>query len=394
MHRAYTYRLKPTVKQTGALVLLLALQHQLYNAALEERKMTFEWQKRGISSVRPPTRFDQYQTLTGLAALRPEFKAFGITVCRGTLQRLDQAFSGFFRRMRAGQKPGYPRFRARARFDSLSWPDTSGWKFDEAARRLYLQGVGQVKVNLHRRLQGIPKTLTVRRRAGRFEVTVFCAEVPQDLLAPTGRSIGIDLGVHVLAATSDGQLFENPRPRKRAAEHLATLQRERSLHARGSSRSTKLSADIARLRQKEANRRKDTLHKLSRQLVEHYDLIVFERLQIANMSRSARGTIEEPGVNVAAKTGLNDALIDSAWATLISMTRYKAEGAGRAVLGVNPAHTSRRCSACGHTVPENRHQQSFACVACGFEAHADVNAAKNILRAGLAQGGSESERLR
>jgi putative transposase len=392
MHRAYSYRLAPTVKQTQALSRLFVLQCEIYNSALEERKMTYDWQRRGVSSVAPPTRIDQYKILTGLSALRPEFAPYGITVCRGTLKRLDEAFQGFFRRVKAGQQPGYPRFCSSKRFDSLSWPDATGWKLDEPARRLYLQGVGHVKANLHRPLRGVAKTITVRRRGRHLEVTVFCSEVPKHELPPTGRSVGIDLGVGVLAATSDGVLHRNPRHRKQLADRLAASQRERSRHRRGSYRYKQASGKLARLKEKEANRRKDALHKLSRALVEANDLIVHERLKVANLSRSARGTIENPGVNVKAKSTLNDAIVDSGWARLIAMITYKAAGAGRTVVAVNPAYTSQRCSSCDHVAKQSRHEQRFNCVACGFTEHADVNAARNILRAGLAQGGSESER--
>ena len=221
--------------------------------------MTYCWQKRGVSSVSPPTRFDQYKTLTGLSTLRPEFAPYGITVCRGTLQRLDEAFKGFFRRVKKGQHPGYPRVRSAKRFDSVSWPDVTGWKLDESARRLYLQGVGHVKLNLHRPLRGVAKTLTVRRRARHLEVTVFCSKVPKNELPATGRSVGIDLGVGVLAATSDGVLHPNPRHRRQLSARLAGSQREKSRHRRGSYRYKQASARIARLKEKEANRRKDAL---------------------------------------------------------------------------------------------------------------------------------------
>ncbi len=389
MYRTFTYPLHPTVRQGQALGKSMRLQCELYNAALEERKMTFDWQRRGLSSVKVPSKFDQYKTLTGLSQLRPELAPFGITVCRGTLTRLDEAFAGFFRRLKAGQAPGYPRFKSASRFDSLSWCDVTGWKLDDKARRLYVQGVGHVKLNLHRPLRGTPKTLTVRRRARHFEATVFCAKVPTNELAPTGNAIGIDLGVGVLAACSDGSLHENPRHRRRLALALALAQQRRSAHRGGSHRYKKATTDIARLKHKEANRRKDSLHKLSRLLVDDNDVIVHEDLKVSNMSRSARGTVDNPGANVAAKSALNDAIIDSGWARLIAMVTYKAEDAGRRVIAVNPRHTSQRCSSCGHVASKNRDKQKFSCVSCGFSDHADVNAARNILRAGLAQGGIE-----
>jgi putative transposase len=166
---------------------------------------------------------------------------------------------------------------------------------------------------------------------------VFCSKVPKNEWPETGRSVGIDLGVGVLAATSDGVLRVNPRHRKQLSARLAASQRERSRHRRGSYRYKEASARIARLKEKEANRRKDALHQLSRSLVDDDDLIVHERLKVSNMSRSARGTVDNPGVKVRAKSALNDAISDSGWARLIAMINYKAQGAGRRVIAVNPA---------------------------------------------------------
>jgi len=336
VHRAFTYRLDPTVKQAQGLRRLMKLQCELYNAALEERTMTYEWLKRGLSTKKVPTKFDQFKTLTGLREVRPEFGPFGISVCRGTLTRLDEAFQGYFRRLKAGQAPGYPRFRSVCRWDSLSWCAVSGWKLEESSHRLYVQGIGHLKANLHRPLRGTPKTLTVRRRGRHLEATVFCADVPKTEHAPTGKSIGIDLGVGVLVATSEGIFHPNPRHRRQIAQGLSRAQRERSLHRRGSGRYRKATAEMARLKEKEANRRRDHLHKLSRRLVVDNDLIVHEDLKVLNMSRSATGTVENPGQNVAAKSALNDAIMESSWARLITMISYKAEDAGRRVVKVNP----------------------------------------------------------
>ncbi len=170
--RAFQYVLDPTVKQRAGLDGLLSAQCRLYNAALEERRGAWRWEKRSV------TRFDQYKTLTGLGVQEPELMGFGVTVARGTLLRLDRAFGGFFRRCRSGETPGFPRFRSWRRFDSVEWPDTSGWRVHEDAGRLYVQGVGHVKLRLHRPLRGTPKTLTIRRVGRRWQVTVFCVDVP------------------------------------------------------------------------------------------------------------------------------------------------------------------------------------------------------------------------
>jgi len=161
--------LKPTVAQSRRLEALLAAQCELYNSALEERRGAWRWEQRRV------TRFEQFGRLAGLREVRPEVMAFGVTVARGTLTRLDRAFAAFFRRLKAGQKPGYPRFRSR--FDSVSWPDRSGWALDAERRRFYVQGVGQIKVPLHRKLSGVPKTATLRREGRRWVCVIFCADV-------------------------------------------------------------------------------------------------------------------------------------------------------------------------------------------------------------------------
>lgn len=199
--RTYRYRLYPTAKQTQALERTLRHQCELYNAALEERRGAWSWERRSVSYV------DQTRTLTGLRAVRPEVLECGVTVCRGTLTRLDRAFRAFYRRCKAGEAPGYPRFRSHARFDSLQWEDRSGWKLRTEARRLHLLGIGDVKVNLHRELRGTPKALTVKRGGRHWYASIRCVGVEPRPLPSTGRQVGLDLGVVNLVATSDGELL-------------------------------------------------------------------------------------------------------------------------------------------------------------------------------------------
>ena len=198
--------------------------------------------------------------------------------------------------------------------------------------------------------------------------------------------VGIDLGIASLVTTSDGEHIENPRHGRVAAERLAEAQRSLALKKRGSKRRRKAVERVAAAHRKVRNQRADHLHKLSRRLVNEHDLIVHEDLRIVNMVRSASGTIETPGTNVAAKAGLNRSIQDAGWAQLLRMIAYKAEEAGREVIAVDAAYTSQRCAECGHIAAANRVTQAkFRCVACGHSAHADVNAAVNILRAGLAR---------
>ncbi len=385
VHRAFTYRLRPTKGQEHRLTALLDAQREVYNAALEARRGAWTWERRRI------TKFDQYGEIAALREVRPEVLVWGVTVCRGTLTRLDEAFAGFFRRVKAGQVAGYPRFKGKGRWDSVSWPDISGWKVAQDTRRLYLQGVGHVRFRPNRPLRGDARTITVRRSGRHWDVTVFCANVPTQPLPSTGRQVAIDLGVVALVATPDGELVPNARPRKALAAKLARAQQDKARRRKGSRagpssvRYRRANQAIGRVKRKEANVRKDHLHKVSRNLVDSYDLICHEELRITNMVRSARGTIEYPGTNVAQKAGLNNAITDSGWGRLLSMIAYKAEDAGRRVVAVDPRHTSQRCHACGHVAKGNRATQAvFRCQVCGHEANADINAARNILRAGLA----------
>src|SRR5665213_4051778 len=389
--RTYRYRLHPTVRQTQALTRQLSYQCQLYNAALEERKGVWRWEKRSI------TYFGQCKTLTGLIDVRPEVLSSGVTLCRGTLKRLDRAFAGFYRRMGTGENPGFPRFKSARRWDSLQWEDRNGWTLKGAERRLRLQGIGEVKMNYYRPLTGVPKAITVKREGTKWWVSVRCVDVPAMPLAPTGREVGIDLGVTNLVARSDGELFAGEHFGSRARGQLAETQRKLSTKRRGSNRHRRQLEDLARLHRKLANQRKNAAHQLSRQLVNDYDLIVLEELAIANMVRAPRAKpdLDAPGEflpnGAKAKAGLNGSIHDAGWGTLASLLSYKAESAGRIVVTVNPRYTSQTCAECGHVEAGNRvNQAEFRCLSCAHVTRADVNAARNILRAGRAQQASSA----
>jgi putative transposase len=380
--RTFRYRLYPTVRQKAALEALLLQQCELYNAALEERRGAWRWERRSVSY------FDQCKSLTGLGELRPEVLSHGVVVCRGTLKHLDWAFCAFYRRVRNGEAPGFPRFKAQRRFDSVQYEDASGWKLKEVSSRLHLLGVGHLKIRLHRPIRGQPKALTVGREGRRWFASVRCVQVPATLLPATGKAVGIDLGVGVLVATSDGELIENGRVGRSAASKLARAQRALSRKTTGSARRRLAVERVAETHRRIRNTRRDVLHKLSRRLVNENDLIVHEALNVRNMVRRAKSLADGKGGFAAngsrAKSSLNFSILDAGWGTLLQMISYKAEEADRRTIEVDPKNTSRRCSACGHTEAGNRRGEAFECLCCGYQAHADTNAAMNILRAGRA----------
>jgi putative transposase len=382
--RSYRYLLQPTVRQRADLDDLLRGQCELYNAALEERRGAWRWERRSVSY------FDQCRTLTELRGVRPDIHGQGVKVCRGTLKRLDLAFSAFYRRCKAGQTPGFPRFKSVRRWNSVQWDEPNGWRLDTDRRRLHVHGIGDIKVRLHRSFRGTPRAIAVAREGRRWWVTVRCVGVPGEPLPRTGRSIGLDLGVCNLVATSDGTLLSDGRYGRSAAERLTVAQQSLSRKRRGSRRRQRAVERVAGAHRKVRNQRKDLAHKLSRGLVDQYDLIVHEDLQIANMVRRPRPKPAGDGSylpnGAAAKGGLNRSIHDAGWGQLLSFIAYKAEDAGREVITVDPRHTSQRCSRCGHVAAANRvTRATFTCRACGYHAHADINAAVNILRAGRAQ---------
>ena len=392
MYRTITYRLYPTAGQRGALVRLLRSQCALYNAALEERRGRWAWNGERVGWI------DQFKELTGASTEIPSLDEFGVTVHRGTLKRLDQAFEGFFRRVSDGQTPGYPRFRSPARFDSVTYPTTDAWKLSvpEGRKgtygRLRIRGVGHVQTKLHRSFDGAtPAQMVVRRRGDRWEATVFFMNVtPRPTPPTTGIACGVDRGIAVLAAVADSaggtELVPNPRPLHRAAGKLARKQKRLSRHRRGSNRRVRTRAEVAALHRKVANARRDTNHQLSRRLVDRFDLIAIEQLDIRNLVR-APTPVPDPDQaggylpnGAAAKAGLNRSILDAGWGQLASMVAYKAEEAGRRLVFVEPRYTSQTCAQCGYSHRDNRKSTAFCCQGCGHEDHADLNAATNILR--------------
>jgi putative transposase len=389
VRRSYKFLLRPTSKQSAAFETCLEDTRQLYNAALEERREA--WRK-GRHRV---TFYSQDAQLKEIRAEAPErYERWSFSCERAAIKRLDRAFQAFFRRCAAGEKPGYPRFKGRGWWNSVQWPDHGhGCKWDSAPHpsitRVYFQGVGHVRVHQHRAVKGRIKTITVKREKGRWYVVLSCDDVPAEPLDPAGAQVGIDMGVASFLTTSTGMHVPNPRHLAASAGRLEAAQRDLARKERGSNRRKKTVAKLARLHGKVRRQRLDHAHKAALALVRDHDVIAHEKLQVVNMTARPRPRPDPFGGHqangAAAKAGLNKSILDAGWGIFLQVLTAKAESAGRQVIAVDPCHTSRRCAQCGHTAKENRVSQAeFCCLACGHHAHADVNAARNILRAGLA----------
>jgi len=382
-------RLYPTPSQAARLVMMLDVTRQLYNAALQERRDAYRM--RGISV----TARMQYAELTALRSPAERIDSRLSSVYRecedATLRRLDLAMKAFFRRVKRGEKAGYPRFRSRSRWQTLQFPHGDrALRLNELQTKVTVPSVGVVRLRKGRRVWAFGRAM-ISLRAGRWYATFEC-ERDACPLEKTGRRVGIDRGVVAVVATSDGELIALPDNMERHRAKVRVAQKRLSRCARGSRRRGKARLLLARAHEVAASARRDFLHKLSRRIADRYDVIAIEKLNVGAMTRSAAGTLEEPGTNVRAKAGLNREILNAGWSILRQLLVEKAESAARTIVEVDPKNTSRECSSCGLVDAGSRRSQSaFDCAGCSYAENADINAARVILkRAELRPAGSLS----
>ncbi|MGW3651452.1 RNA-guided endonuclease InsQ/TnpB family protein [Streptomyces sp. NPDC000878] len=396
MIRAYKFLMRPTVGQTAALTEMLRDHCSLYNGALQERRDAYR------HASKTSVKYGQQSVqLKEIRSFDPERQGrWSFSSQQATLRRLDKAFAAFFRRVKSGETPGYPRFRGVNWFDTVDFPkDGDGCRWDstphDPVTRVRFQGVGHVKVNQHRAVVGKVKTVSVKREGRKWFVVLTAEQDQPDPLPPTGSMVGIDLGIANFLADSGGGFVENPRHGRRAAAKLEVAQQALSrFPRRKASDRTKnhqrAVEKVAKLHGKVRRQRLDHAHKTVLGLVREHDLIAHEELKIRNMSKAPapKPDPETPGTflpnGAGSKAGLDRSIADAGWGVFLAILNAKAESAGREVMAVDPRNTSRRCPECGHTAKGNRPtQEKFHCQACGYTAHADTVGAINVLRAGL-----------
>ncbi|PZH14266.1 transposase [Streptomyces sp. NTH33] len=397
MIRAYKFLLRPTARQVAALGEMLRDHCSLYNGALQERRDA--WRHASKTTVRYGDQSAQLKEIRGFDPQRQGRWSFSSQ--QATLRRLDKAFQAFFRRVKAGEKPGYPRFKGVGHFDTVVFPkDGDGCRWDSAPHdpqtRVRLQGIGHIRVHQHRPVKGRVKTIAVKREGNRWYVLLSCDEVPAEPLPATGAVVGIDMGTTHFLTTSDGEHITSPRFLQTAAENLAAAQQHLATFPKRAKQRTKAhraaARKVAQIHAKVRRQRLDHAHKTALTLVRDHDTIVHERLNTAGMTRTPKPKPdpERPGAFLpnqrAAKAGLNRSILDAGWGVFLAILANKAESAGRTVIAVDPHNTSRTCLSCGHVAKENRVTQAkFQCATCGFTANADHVGALNVLnRAGLA----------
>lgn len=359
MRRTFKYRLYPTRAQVYALSGQLGEACRLYNAGLQERRDAWRISR---TSVNYYTQANQLKEIRAAGDLT----LANFSACQDVLRRVDKTFKAFFSRVKRGVNAGFPRFKSASRFDSLAFPSYGdGCKLIDS--KLRLQGVGLVKVKLHRPVEGVIKTVTVKREAGRW-YACFSVECEAKLLPECVGSVGVDVGLAAFATLSDGTEILNPRYYREAQATLRRAQRKVARRKRGSHRRRKAVQLLQKAHAHVRSQRADFHHKISRWLVNNHGLIAVEDLNVKGL---AGGMLAKP-------------VSDAGWGMFLDKIAYKAENAGRQFFRVNPNGTTQICSGCGSHCPKDLSQRVHSC-SCGLKLGRDHNAAINILRLGLSR---------
>jgi len=366
--KTYQYRIYPTKKQIRILNEWLALCCEIYNAALDER--TSACRMAGVSLSYE----HQSAELPACKQVRPELNDVPSQVLQDVVKRVDRAFDNFFRRVEAGQTPGYPRFKSRFRYDSLTFKQygnsfhfLTGNKKNQGT--LVLAKLGHVKMVIHRDIKGTPRTAIIKRTpTGKWFVTISVEmreeQVASKRLPASEAGVGIDVGLKSFAYLSTGEEIANPRFFRREEAALARAQRKLSKAPKGSKQRARKRKVVARIHERIGNRRKNFLEQEVGKLIKRFGLLAVEALVVRNLLKNPK---------------LAKSIADVSWSMFFTHLQAKAEEAGRQVVRVNPAYTSQTCSACGHCQPMPLSVRVYECPYCGLVIHRDHNGSLNIL---------------
>ena len=377
LRQAFKFRLEPKPVARILLAKFAGCCRLVWNKSLALQKELLEAGKKCVSFSQLCNQLTQWKRQEELVFLSDCHSQ----PLQQVLKNLDRALKEAFNKTNPKR---FPRFKKKGQRDSIRYPQ--GFKIDQLNSRVYLPKIGWVSYRKSRELVGQPKKITVSKRGNHWYVAI---QTEKELEQPTTSAtsiVGGDLGIARFLTLSTGEYFAPLNSFKKLEKKLAKLQRKLARRKKGSQNSKKIKREIAKLHIHIANARHDYLHKLSHNLSKNHAVVVLEDLKVANMSKSAQGTIAEPGTNVKAKSGLNKSILDQGWYEFKRQLAYKLEWLGGMLVLVNPKNTSRCCPQCGHTSKDNRTTQAcFVCVECGYEEHADFVGALNVLRAGHAR---------
>jgi putative transposase len=360
MKTAYKFRMYPNRLQEAQLDLTLETCRHLYNTALADRKNAYETE--GISRS-----YEDQAAMLTVERENGNFLGIYAHCLQDVLRRLDKSFKAFFRRVKAGENPGYPRFKGRGWYKSFTYPDSeTGYKMEGS--KLTLSKIGTIRIFKHREVEGKIKTCTIKKDLLGHWYAVLVAEIEDAPAVEPTTTAGVDVGLKSLITTSAGESIQYPRYYIQLEEKLAAAQRSLSRKKRGSANRLKAKAKVAKISKRIQNLRDEFLHQVSRKLVDSADIIVFENLNINGMLKNHH---------------LAKHIQDHAWGKLIQFTQGKAAKAGKVVELVDARCTSQKCSQCGIMVPKTLADRVHLCPKCGLEMDRDLNASINIRTLGL-----------
>ncbi|MBN3792195.1 RNA-guided endonuclease TnpB family protein [Burkholderia sp. Ac-20353] len=373
--QAFKFELMPTGEQTRDMRRFAGSCRFVFNKALALQKARYEQgeKKLGYAGL--------CKQLTGWrnGMETPWLKEAPTHPLQQSLKDLERAYSNFF-----AKRANFPRFKRKGQSDSFRYPDPKQIKLDQANSRIFLPKLGWQRYRNSRLVLGDVRSATVSLRAGKWSVSMLTAR-EVELPVPSGPAVGIDVGVARFATLSDGTFVAPLASFRQHEQRLAKYQRRMARKVKGSANWKKAKARIQRIHARIANARSDFLHKASNTISKNHAMIAVEDLQVRNMVKSARGTVEAPGRHVRAKSGLNKSILDQGWGEFRRQLEYKTVWRGGYFVAVAPQNTSRTCPCCGHSSADNRKTQArFACVKCSHEANADHVGALNVLAAGHA----------
>lgn len=362
MRKTFKYRIYPTHKQISTLEQTLDNCRWLYNHLLEQRINSWKNEKKSLS------RFDQCNTFKQLKEEQPFLKEVYSQVLQNIAVRIDLAFRAFFRRIKSGEKPGFPRFCGKFRYNSFAYPQ-SGFKLLKNV--IQLSKIGRVKVKFHRPIEGKIKTCTIKRTPTSKWFIYFACDINHvSIEQPIEPTIGVDMGLISFATLSNSEQIKNPHFFRKEEKTLAKAQRKLSSQKKASKSRYKARKVVARIYERISNKRHNFSHQLSRKLVNRFNTIVIEDLSINNMQKCNFHSI-------------NKSIGDAAWRQFLDLFIYKAAEAGKQIVKVNPAYTSQNCSKCGSRHKLKLSDRVYHCPVCLLSLNRDVNAAINIRALGL-----------
>ena len=381
--QAYKYELNASGDQVRAMRRFSGSCRFVYNKALALQKENHEVGNKFISYVAMAAKLPVWKREAGTEWL----KETPSQALQHALKDLEKAFKGFF-----VKRTGFPRFKKKWSGDSFRYPEPKQIKLDQSNNRILLPKLGWLRYRNSREALGQVRNVTVSHSGGKWFIAIQTQRVLEQPLPMSTTAIGIDVGIARFATLSDGNYAAPLNSFKTHQQRLARYQRRMSRKQKFSNNWKKAKGKVQKIHTAIANARKDFLHKTSTTISQNHAFVCIEDLQVKNMSRSAKGNREQPGKKVAQKSGLNRSILDQGWGEFRRQLEYKVQWNGGILLAVPPHNTSRTCPCCGYVSKENRQTQAkFQCVACGYENHADVVGAINVLERGyrlLARGES------